>query len=78
MVQGKSTNCKNAYDYLGRSEYEIVENNKTDLSTRTVYLPDYVCGLLRERQQKSESDFITEVLPNRFWEKFSCYKNYYC
>ena len=28
MVQGKSTNCKNAYDYLGRSEYEIVENSK--------------------------------------------------
>ncbi len=26
MVQGKSINCKNAYDYLGRSEYEIVEN----------------------------------------------------
>lgn len=28
MVQGKSINCKNAYDYLGRSEYEIVENSK--------------------------------------------------
>ena len=27
MVQGKSNNCKNAYDYLGRSEYEIVENS---------------------------------------------------
>lgn len=27
MVQGKSTNCKNAYDYLGRSEYEIIENS---------------------------------------------------
>ena len=26
MVQGKSINCKNAYDYLWRSEYEIVEN----------------------------------------------------
>lgn len=26
MVQGKSINCKNAYDYLGRSEYEIVES----------------------------------------------------
>ena len=52
-------------------EYEIVEHNKTNLSTRTVYLPDYVCGLLRERQQKSESDFITEVPPNRFWKKFN-------
>lgn len=28
MVQGKSSNCKNAYDYLGRVEYEIVENSK--------------------------------------------------
>lgn len=28
MVQGKSNNCKNAYDYLGKSEYEVVENSK--------------------------------------------------
>ena len=26
MVQGKSSNCKNFYDYLGRAEYEIIEN----------------------------------------------------
>ena len=28
MVQGKSATCKNAYDYLGRSEYEIIEEVK--------------------------------------------------
>ena len=28
MVQGRSTKCKNAYDYLGRAEYEIAENSK--------------------------------------------------
>lgn len=28
MVQGKSDNCENGYDYLGRSEYEVIENEK--------------------------------------------------
>ena len=28
MVQGKSTSCKKSYDYLGKSEYEVVENEK--------------------------------------------------
>lgn len=26
MVQGKSSNCKNFYDYLGRAEYEVIQN----------------------------------------------------
>lgn len=28
MVQGKSSNCKTAYDYLGKSEYEVSESSK--------------------------------------------------
>lgn len=28
MVQGKSSKCKKSYDYLGRSEYEVVANSK--------------------------------------------------
>ena len=52
-------------------EYEIVDHNKTNLSTRTVYLPDYVYNLLKERYKNSKSEFITEVLPNRFWQKFN-------
>ena len=28
MVQGKSTSCKKSYDYLGKSEYEVIENEK--------------------------------------------------
>lgn len=28
MVQGKSSKCQRSYDYLGRSEYEVIENSK--------------------------------------------------
>lgn len=28
MVQGKSISCNKSYDYLGKSEYEVVENEK--------------------------------------------------
>ena len=52
-------------------EYEIVENNKTELSTRTVYLPDYVCKLLKDRCANASSEFICDVPPNRFWERFN-------
>lgn len=30
MVQGKSTDCKNGYDYLGRAEYEVISNKESE------------------------------------------------
>ena len=42
MVQGKSATCKNAYDYLGRSEYEIIEEVK---------LIQYLYQLLHKNQK---------------------------
>lgn len=53
------------------NQYIVEDHTKTNKSTRTVYLPDYVCSLLRERQAKSQSDFITDVPPCRFWDKFN-------
>lgn len=52
-------------------EYVIREQNKTDGSTRTVHLPDYVYSLLKERKKVSRSEFITEVPPHSFWDKFN-------
>lgn len=51
-----------------KGEYVIVEHNKTDDSTRTVYIPDYVWMLLMQRKQKSESKFISAVSPGDLWD----------
>lgn len=53
------------------NEYVIVDNTKTFESDRIVYLPDYVCNLLRERQRQSKSEFITEVPTHAFWDRLN-------
>lgn len=51
-------------------QYIIVENNKTYHSARDIYLPDYVCKLIQERKEKSHSEFVTDVSPHSFWDRF--------
>jgi len=53
------------------NEYVIVDNTKTFESDRIIYLPDYVCLLLKERQKQSNSDFITEVPTHAFWDRLN-------
>lgn len=52
-------------------EYQIVPKTKTNLSARTVYLPDYVYNLFKIRHQNSTGDFITDIPPHCFWDIFS-------
>lgn len=51
-----------------KGEYVVVEQNKTDDSTRTVYIPDYVWSLLMQRQKTTTSDFVSEVSPGDLWD----------
>lgn len=53
------------------SEYVIVENTKTADSARTIYLPDYVCDILKSRQAASNSEFVTNLNPNRFRDRLN-------
>ena len=52
-------------------EYEIVNYTKTELSDRIIYLPDYVCTILKHRQEQSNSEYVSSVTPNRYWQKFN-------
>jgi integrase len=52
-------------------EYEVVNYNKTDDSARRVYLPSYVVGLLIARNKGKQSDYVTNINPNRFWDKLN-------
>lgn len=47
-------------------EYVIINSTKTMQSRRTVYLPEYVCDILKARQKTSDNAFITHINPNRF------------
>lgn len=53
------------------SEFVVVNNTKTEKSDRIIYLPDYVCNLLRERKAKSKSEYVSTVNPNRYWQKLN-------
>lgn len=52
-------------------EYVIVDFTKTFDSDRIIYLPDYVCHLIEERQKHSKSKFITEVPTHAFWDRLN-------
>lgn len=53
------------------NEFVIVNRNKTELSDRYIYLPDYVCQILKKRQAESTSEYISTVNPNRYWQKLN-------
>lgn len=54
------------------NQIEEKDETKTYDSTRTVYLPDYVCEILAIRRSKSKGEYFTSIAPNRFWDQFNC------
>jgi integrase len=46
----------------------INDQTKTYDSARTVYIPDYVCELLRKRASETFSDYISETKPAVYWK----------
>lgn len=52
-------------------EFKIVDYTKTEMSDRIIYLPDYVCRILKKRQAISNGEFISSVNPNRYWQKLN-------
>lgn len=53
------------------NKFVVVNNTKTEKSDRIIYLPNYVCQILRERKAKSKSKYISTVNPNRYWQKLN-------
>ena len=53
------------------SKFVIVDRTKTEMSDRLIYLPDYVCELLKKRKALSDSEYISSVNPNRYWQKLN-------
>lgn len=52
-------------------EFEIIDYTKTALSDRIIYLPDYVCHILKIRQSQTTCEFISTIDPNRYWQKLN-------
>lgn len=50
---------------------EEKDETKTEMSTRTIYIPDYLCEILAARRLNSESEYFTDIPPNRFWAHFN-------
>ncbi len=53
------------------NDFVIVNNTKTEKSDRIIYLPDYVCKILFERQAATTSEYVSTVNPNRYWQKLN-------
>ena len=53
------------------NEFVVVDFNKTELSERTIYLPDYVCKLAYARCCETTGLYISSVPPNRYWQKLN-------
>ncbi len=53
------------------NDFVIVNNTKTEKSDRIIYLPDYVCKILFERQAATTSEYVSMVNPNRYWQKLN-------
>ena len=53
------------------NKIEEKDETKTLQSTRTVYLPDYVCEILATRRVNAKSEYFTDIKPNRFWAHFN-------
>ena len=46
----------------------INDQTKTYDSARTIYIPDYVCELLKKRAANSVSKFVSEQNPSNYWK----------
>lgn len=71
-------NTEEAYLDISRSkllnkngEYVIVDFNKTEDSSRRIYLPSYVVYLIKERQKKATGEYISTVNPNQYWKRLN-------
>lgn len=53
------------------NEFVVVDFNKTELSDRVIYLPDYVCQLLYIRCSNTTGKYISSIPPNRYWQKLN-------
>ncbi len=53
------------------NDFVIINNTKTEKSDRIIYLPDYVCKILFERQASTKSEYVSTVNPNRYWQKLN-------
>ena len=53
------------------NEYVIIDFNKTEDSSRRVYLPSYVVYLIKERQKISNCEYISTVNPNQYWKRLN-------
>lgn len=53
------------------NQYVIKDKGKTELSARTIYLPDKVVSLLMQKQSASDDEFVSDVKPNQLWLKLN-------
>lgn len=53
------------------NDIEEKDETKTKMSTRIVYMPDYLCKILAKRRLNSQSEYFTDIPPNRFWAHFN-------
>lgn len=66
--------CKKTIDISraklkNKSKLWVVEDDtKTYDSARTVYIPDYVCELLKKRSQESVSEYVSKHNPSNYWK----------
>lgn len=51
------------------NNYLIVDSTKTELSERTIYLPDYVCYLIEQRIKNTNSEFISTINPSNYCKR---------
>lgn len=53
------------------NQYVYVDDTKTLLSTRTVYLPDYVCEILTARKETATSEYVSTINPGAYWKRLN-------
>ncbi|MEE1139545.1 MAG: site-specific integrase [Acutalibacteraceae bacterium] len=53
------------------NQYVYVDDTKTILSTRTVYLPDYVCEILSARKETSTNEYVSTISPGAYWKRLN-------
>lgn len=51
------------------NNYLIVDSTKTELSERTIYLPDYVCYLVKQRIKSADGEFISTINPSNYCKR---------
>ena len=49
-------------------KWVVVDRTKTTDSARVVYVPDYVCELLKKRAQRAVSRYVSQQNPSNYWK----------